>query len=303
MGSSFVRQVHIRRFDPPSIFRKFSPLLYRCRHEPHREARFISEFTGLETATNIAALATKTSLAVAKIASRLHHHLQTEEWCDLILFPNFEPWITGYSLALLSHIFVVGDFQPSQTGNYTVFLSCDDGCDLWIRKVHEVGLDEKEYGDDKASVPVLRLRKYTGHLQWSKYVFWPLCDCWSLSIILERVVWLLHSQVETVRSPNLLKRNLWASDVVRIGSIIISRPSKLWKATLHSVWSYMFCEAAGEIWNWSLLGVKGLKPDLANPESEKFIISISQQATLNGFKRKQTKIFRPAPKFAMRTFW
>ena len=28
---------------------------------------------------------------------------------------------------------------------------------------------------------------------------------------------------------------------------------------LHTVWRYIFGEATGEIWNWSLLGVKGLK--------------------------------------------
>ena len=26
----------------------------------------------------------------------------------------------------------------------------------------------------------------------------------------------------------------------------------------HTVWCYISCEAAGEIWSWSLLGVKGL---------------------------------------------
>ena len=28
---------------------------------------------------------------------------------------------------------------------------------------------------------------------------------------------------------------------------------------LHIVWCYNSCEAAGEMWSWSLLGVKGLK--------------------------------------------
>ena len=29
---------------------------------------------------------------------------------------------------------------------------------------------------------------------------------------------------------------------------------------LHTVWCNISGEAAGEVWNWSLLGVKGLKP-------------------------------------------
>ena len=46
---------------------------------------------------------------------------------------------------------------------------------------------------------------------------------------------------------------------MRIGSIIIFHLSKLWKAKF-SIRCYITGEAAGEIWNWSLLGVKGLIP-------------------------------------------
>ena len=38
---------------------------------------------------------------------------------------------------------------------------------------------------------------------------------------------------------------------------------------LHTVWCNISGEAAGEIWKWSLLGVKGLKLDLAAAHQEK----------------------------------
>ena len=48
-------------------------------------------------------------------------------------------------------------------------------------------------------------------------------------------------------------------DVVRIGSITILHPSKLWEAKYHIVWCNISGEATGEIWYWSLLGwVEGL---------------------------------------------
>ena len=56
--------------------------------------------------------------------------------------------------------------QPPETGNYKVFLSCADGCDLLIRRVHEAGLDEKA---EQVEVPVLRLRKWTRHQEWDRY--------------------------------------------------------------------------------------------------------------------------------------
>ena len=43
-------------------------------------------------------------------------------------------------------------------------------------------------------------------------------------------------------------KNIYIGEVVSIRSIIIFRTSKLWNTG----------EAAGEIWHWSLLGVKGL---------------------------------------------
>ena len=54
----------------------------------------------------------------------------------------------------------------------------------------------------------------------------------------------------------------YISEVVRIGGIIIFRPGKLWKATFSILWCDISGEAAGEIWHWSLLGVKGLKKNL-----------------------------------------
>ena len=49
------------------------------------------------------------------------------------------------------------------------------------------------------------------------------------------------------------------SGVVRIGSIIICHQSKRWKAKFFiHMWCNISGEAAGEIWSWSLLGVKGL---------------------------------------------
>ena len=46
------------------------------------------------------------------------------------------------------------------------------------------------------------------------------------------------------------------SELVRIGSIIIFHLSKLSKAKFFIVWCYIYGEASGEIWNWSLLGGK-----------------------------------------------
>ena len=54
-------------------------------------------------------------------------------------------------------------------------------------------------------------------------------------------------------SPNLLSRKC-ISEVGRIGSIVIFHLSKRWKPKFS-----ILCDAAGEIWNWSLSGVKGLK--------------------------------------------
>ena len=49
--------------------------------------------------------------------------------------------------------------------------------------------------------------------------------------------------------------------VVGIGSIIIFHPSKLWKATFFILCVVIcLCGCTGEIWNVSLLRVKGLKP-------------------------------------------
>ena len=47
------------------------------------------------------------------------------------------------------------------------------------------------------------------------------------------------------------------SEVGGIGSKITFHLSKLWKV-FHAVWCNISGEFPGEIWNWSLLGVKGL---------------------------------------------
>ena len=47
------------------------------------------------------------------------------------------------------------------------------------------------------------------------------------------------------------------SEVVRIGSLIIFHLSKLWKAKFFKLCDYISGEAAGEIGDWSFLGVKG----------------------------------------------
>ena len=44
---------------------------------------------------------------------------------------------------------------------------------------------------------------------------------------------------------------------MRIGTIF--HLSKAWIAKFFILWCYIFGEAAGKIWNWSVLGVKGLK--------------------------------------------
>ena len=57
------------------------------------------------------------------------------------------------------------------------------------------------------------------------------------------------------------------SDVVRIGSVIIFHLSKVWKAKF-----FMLCdvsgEAAGEIWNRSLLGVKAEAEKISHQSCE-----------------------------------
>ena len=60
-------------------------------------------------------------------------------------------------------------------------------------------------------------------------------------------------------SPNLPEVKC-IHDVVRISSTIILCLSKLWKAKFfnHTVLCNIPGEAAGEIWNWSISGVKGL---------------------------------------------
>ena len=61
-----------------------------------------------------------------------------------------------------------------------------------------------------------------------------------------------HSQVQKSHSPSLF-REIYISEVLSIRSIVISHLSKLRKAKF-----FILCnipgEAAGEIWNWSLLG-------------------------------------------------
>ena len=64
-------------------------------------------------------------------------------------------------------------------------------------------------------------------------------------------------------------------EVVRSGSIIILHPSKAMKS--HTMWCNITSEAAGEIWNWSLLGVKGLKPWPNGPPSSSQIEPRSQR--------------------------
>ena len=61
-----------------------------------------------------------------------------------------------------------------------------------------------------------------------------------------------------VHSPNLVKRKC-IGYVVRIGSIIMFH---LKSQVLQTVWCYITGEAAGEIWNWLLLEMKGLSAQI-----------------------------------------
>ena len=61
-----------------------------------------------------------------------------------------------------------------------------------------------------------------------------------------------------IHSPNLLQRER-ISDLVRIGGIIIFHMKTQVPRT---VWCNIHGEAAGEIWDWSPLGVEGLKADI-----------------------------------------
>ena len=49
------------------------------------------------------------------------------------------------------------------------------------------------------------------------------------------------------------------SEVVRIGNIIIFHLSKLYCQVLHTMWCDISGEAAGEIWNWSLMGMNSVQ--------------------------------------------
>ena len=52
-----------------------------------------------------------------------------------------------------------------------MYIACDNGCDLWLNKVHETGLDVNENSGIGLEVPTLRLRKRTRYLKWNKYVY------------------------------------------------------------------------------------------------------------------------------------
>ena len=58
-------------------------------------------------------------------------------------------------------------------------------------------------------------------------------------------------------SPQPLKEKC-ISEVVRIGTIFFQSESTMKREVLHTVWCNITGEATGEIWTWSLLGVKGL---------------------------------------------
>ena len=51
---------------------------------------------------------------------------------------------------------------------------------------------------------------------------------------------------------------MYINEVVRVGCILIIWVSYMKSQVLHTVWCNISGEAAGEIWNWSYLGVKGL---------------------------------------------
>ena len=101
--------------------------------------------------------------------------------------------------------------QPSQSGNFTVYLACDDGCDLWIQKVHETGLDVKEENDIGVEVPNMRMRKYTSHQQWDKYVYIgsesDLRSCEAYLFIVYLFILLFFYSLSTVHSYDLYHIN------------------------------------------------------------------------------------------------
>ena len=84
-------------------------------------------------------------------------------------------------------------------------------------------------------------------------------NTWPSSTFRREVKLSLQSSKSTFGSPNLHVQDKCFREVVRIGSIIIFRLGKLWKAKFFILWCNISGEAAGKIWNWSLLGVKGLE--------------------------------------------
>ena len=72
-------------------------------------------------------------------------------------------------------------------------------------------------------------------------------------IMLTLLLFVFPSSKSTFSQPF---KEQYISEVVRIGSIIILHLSKAMKSwILHTMWCIFTGEAAGEIWNWSLLGV------------------------------------------------
>jgi len=61
--------------------------------------------------------------------------------------------------------------QVPDSGNYTLYVSCDDLCELWKYDVDEHGIENKNQKAEESLTkqPIIAVDQSTGHLEWNKY--------------------------------------------------------------------------------------------------------------------------------------
>ena len=67
-------------------------------------------------------------------------------------------------------------FQVPDSGNYTLYVSCDDWCELWKYDVDEHGIEERKKRNEESlpKQPIIEVYQATGHLEWNK---WATYEC------------------------------------------------------------------------------------------------------------------------------
>ena len=73
-----------------------------------------------------------------------------------------------------------------------------------------------------------------------------------------------RSKSSTFSQPSQIEMYKWCNENLEVQSCFIWVSLK--RQVLHTVWCNISGEAAGEIWTWSLLGVKGLSPGQTVPQ-------------------------------------